>query len=119
MQKEKDKVLTSPTLDEEIDISRESDEEKDYADKVREMISSRRVNSQEIIEDMQVLYRRLIIPLCCMISMPILKHALPMDIRKLEVYFVHGYRLRAQMFYMLMTNIEGKKTEVTEVVQAG
>ena len=58
------------------------------------------------------------IPLCRMLAMPMVRPTLPSDLAKLEQEFVHGYREGASVFYVTITNEEGKTHEVTEADKA-
>ena len=58
------------------------------------------------------------IPLCRMMAMPMVRPTLPSDLAKLEQEFVHGYREGASVFYVTITNEEGKTHEVTEADKA-
>ena len=58
------------------------------------------------------------IPLCRMLAMPMVRPTLPNDLAKLEQEFVHGYREGASVFYVTITNEEGKTHEVTEADNA-
>jgi hypothetical protein len=49
-----------------------------------------------------------------MVAMPVVRPTLQSDLAKLEQEFVHGYREGASVFYVTVTNEEGKKQEVTE-----
>ena len=52
------------------------------------------------------------IPLCRMLSMPMVRPTLSSDLAKLEQEFVHGYREGASVFYVTTTNEDGKTQEV-------
>jgi len=56
---------------------------------------------------------RFSIPLCRMVPMPMVRPTLESDLAKLEQEFVHGYREGAAVFYVSMTNEDGKSQEVT------
>ena len=58
------------------------------------------------------------IPLCRMLAMPIVRPTLSSDLAKLEQEFVHGYREGASVFYVTITDEEGKTQEVTEAYKA-
>ena len=58
------------------------------------------------------------IPLCRMLAMPMVRPTLPSDLAKLEQEFVHGYREGASVFYVTITNEEGKTHEVTDADKA-
>ena len=53
------------------------------------------------------------IPLCRMLAMPMVRPTLPSDLAKLEQEFVHGYREGASVFYVTLTDEQGKTHEVT------
>ena len=54
------------------------------------------------------------IPLCRMVSMPMVRPTLACDLIKLEEEFVHGYRDGAAVFYVSVTNEQGEVQEVTQ-----
>ena len=54
------------------------------------------------------------IPLCRMLAMPMVRPTLSSDLAKLEQEFVHGYREGASVFYVTITDEEGRTHEVTE-----
>jgi hypothetical protein len=54
------------------------------------------------------------IPLCRMLAMPMVRPTLSSDLAKLEQEFVHGYREGTSVFYVTITDEEGKTHEVTE-----
>jgi len=54
------------------------------------------------------------IPLCRMLAMPIVRPTLASDLAKLEQEFVHGYREGASVFYVTITDEEGKSHHVNE-----
>lgn len=56
---------------------------------------------------------RFFIPLCRMVAMPMVRPTLQSDLAKLEHEFVHGYREGAAVFYVSLTNEDGKTQEVT------
>jgi hypothetical protein len=58
------------------------------------------------------------IPLCRMLSMPMVRPTLSSDLAKLEQEFVHGYREGASVFYVTTTNEDGKTQEVLEADKA-
>ena len=58
------------------------------------------------------------IPLCRMLAMPMVRPTLTSDLAKLEQEFVHGYREGASVFYVSVTNEEGKTQEVLEADKA-
>jgi hypothetical protein len=53
-----------------------------------------------------------------MLAMPMVRPTLTSDLAKLEQEFVHGYREGASVFYVTVTNEEGKSHEVTEADKA-
>jgi hypothetical protein len=57
---------------------------------------------------------RLHIPLCRMVSMPMVRPALQCDLTKLENDFVNGYRDGASVFYVSLTNEEGNQEMVSD-----
>jgi hypothetical protein len=61
---------------------------------------------------------RFSIPLCRMLAMPMVRPTLSSDLAKLEQEFVHGYREGASVFYVSVTNEDGKTQEVLEADKA-
>lgn len=59
-------------------------------------------------------HSRLRIPLCRLVSMPMVRPTLSCDITKLENEFVHGYREGAAVFYVSNTNEAGEKSTFTD-----
>lgn len=49
-----------------------------------------------------------------MLAMPMVRPTLSTDLAKLEQEFVHGYREGSSVFYVSLTDEEGKTQEVTE-----
>ena len=60
------------------------------------MSRTRRISPKEVF--------RFDIPLCCMVYMPLVYLILAYDIKKLEAEFTHGYRPRALVFYVSISN---------------
>jgi hypothetical protein len=58
------------------------------------------------------------IPLCRLLAMPMVRPTLPADLSKLEQEFVHGYREGASVFYVTITDEEGRTHEVNEADKA-
>jgi hypothetical protein len=58
------------------------------------------------------------IPLCRLLAMPMVRPTLPADLTKLEQEFVHGYREGASVFYVTITDEEGRTREVNEADKA-
>ena len=58
------------------------------------------------------------IPLCRMVAMPVVRPTLQSNLSKLEQEFVHGYREGAAVFYVSITNEDGKTQEVTDADKA-
>jgi len=48
-----------------------------------------------------------------MVAMPMVRPTLQTDLAKLEQEFVHGYREGAAVFYVSLTNEDGKTQEIT------
>ena len=59
------------------------------------------------------------IPLCRMIGMQVVQPALSIDIKKLKADFIHGYRVGAAVFYVLITNFQGLERLVTDSDREG
>jgi hypothetical protein len=58
------------------------------------------------------------IPLCRMLAMPMVRPTLSSDLSKLEQEFVHGYRDGASVFYVSLTDEDGRTHEVSEADKA-
>jgi hypothetical protein len=88
----------------------DSDEDNDgdnktYQEKVWELTNKRKVNSTSTISSIRVgPNTRLYVPLCRMVSMPIMRPALKGDITKLEADFFNGYRDGDCVFYISATD---------------
>ena len=53
-----------------------------------------------------------------MLAMPMVRPTLSTELSKLEQEFVHGYREGSSVFYVTLTNEEGKTQEVTKADKA-
>jgi hypothetical protein len=89
-------IMTSPqmfiigkNIYETLDVFENNDgDNKIYQEKVWELTNKRKVNSTSTISSIRAGPKvRLRVPLCCMVLMPIMRHALKGDITKLEVDF--------------------------------
>jgi hypothetical protein len=91
------------------------DEEDELsADQIR---ASRKVNSIATIEVLHLKpssLSRMPVPLCRLVSMPIIRPTLSSNLALLEDDFVHDYREGAAMFYLSMTNEGGLVEKVTD-----
>ena len=86
-----------------------------------DMRSHQKLNSVATISRLRVQplsSSRFQIPLCKMLAMPMVRPTLPSDLAKLEQEFVHGYREGASVFYVTITDEEGKTHEVTEALKS-
>ena len=75
-----------------------------------------RVNSVKILQRAQALrgkHFQIDIPLCRMISLQVVRMALAFDIEKMKVDFVHGYRPKATVFYVLTIDFSGIERAIT------
>ena len=75
------------------------------------------MDSIQVIESMQISLKdasRFDIPLCRMLYMPLVRPILAIDIKKLEVEFIHGYRPSALIFYVFIYNEKGEERSVTD-----
>lgn len=61
---------------------------------------------------------RFIIPLCRMISLPLVRPVLQTDVVRLQAEFVHGYSEGARVFYVSITNDKGLTQKVTEEISS-
>ena len=102
----------------------DSDEDDDgdnktYQERVWEFTDKRKVNSTSIISSIRVRPKsRLRIPLCRMVLMPIVRHALNGDISKLEAEFFNGYRDGDRVFVISSTDSKGNFQFVDDEVRA-
>lgn len=89
------------------------DENQDDEDVLR---GRQKLNSVATISSLRIKpvgKSRFSIPLCRMVSMPMVRPTLQSDLEKLEQEFVHGYREGAAVFYVSTTNEDGCTQEVT------
>lgn len=103
--------------DDEIEDLGECEEEDDE-DVIR---GRQKLNSVATISSLRMMptaSSRFSIPLCRMIAMPMVRPTLQSDLMKLEQEFVHGYREGAAVFYVSLTNEDGKTQEVTDDMMA-
>ena len=87
-----------------------------YENAVRDVLVAEKINTVDILEALKILPKeksRLNIPLCRMISRPIVRPALQTDVNKLEVDFVHGYRNWEKVFHVSITDEDGNCAFVT------
>lgn len=87
-----------------------------YENAVRDVLIAEKINTVDILESLKILPKeksRLNIPLCHMISRPIVRPALQADVTKLEADFVHGYRDWEKVFHVSITDEDGNHAFVT------
>ena len=75
------------------------------------------MNSVQILQKAQAFdgdLSQIEIPLCQMISFQVVRPALAVDIEKMKVDFIHGYRPGAAVFYMSTIDFTGKERVVTD-----
>jgi len=53
------------------------------------------------------------IPLCRMVVIPLIRPALQCDLTRLENKFVNGYKDGSTVFYMSITNEQGKEEQLS------
>lgn len=90
-----------------------------YENAVRDVLIAQKINTVDILESLKILPKeksRLNIPLCRMISRPIVRPALQTDVNKLEADFVHGYRDWEKVFHVSITDEDGNSAYVTPEV---
>ena len=100
--------------DEDEDMLEERDTYEGDEDDIR---SRQKLNSVATISRLRVQplsSSRFNIPLCRMLAMPMVRPTLSSDLGKLEQEFVHGYRDGASVFYVSLTDEEGRTYEVCE-----
>lgn len=89
----------------------EEDEEKELMeDKLRRLQKFDSVATIAKLRMKPERHSRLQIPLCRLVSMPMVRPTLSSDITKLENEFVHGYREGAAVFYVSVTNEAREKS---------
>ena len=111
-------VISEDGHDEDEDMIEDRETYEGDEDDIR---SRQKLNSVATISRLRVQplsSSRFNIPLCRMLAMPMVRPTLTSDLAKLEQEFVHGYREGASVFYVTVTNEEGKTQEVTEVDKA-
>jgi len=93
-----------------------------YENAVRDVLIGEKINTVDILESLKIVPKeksRLNIPLCRMVSRPIVRPALQTDVNKLEADFVHGYRNWEKVFHVSITDEDGNYAYVTpEVTQS-
>ena len=118
-----------PAMDVSLDISedvQDEDEEmlgdRDPFEGDEDDIRSRqKLNSVATISSLRfqpLSSSRFNIPLCRMLAMPMVRPTLSSDLGKLEQEFVHGYRDGASVFYVSLTDEEGRTHQVSEADKA-
>ena len=75
-----------------------------------------RVNSVEILKRSKMIQRKSMIdiPLCRMVSLQVVRPVLQINIDKMKVDFIHGYRPGAAVFNVSTTNFVGQERMVFE-----
>ena len=119
----------TPAMDVSLDNSEEGqDEDEDilgdrdpYIGDEDDIRSRQKLNSVATISRLRfqpLSASRFNIPLCRMLAMPMVRPTLSSDLGKLEQEFVHGYRDGASVFYVSVTDEEGRTHEVSASVKA-
>ena len=104
--------------DEDEDMHGDRDQYEGDEDDIR---SRQKLNSVGTISRLRfqpLSSSRFNIPLCKMLAMPMVRPTLSSDLGKLEQEFVHGYRDGASVFYVSLTDEEGRTHEVSEADKA-
>ena len=104
--------------DEDEDLIEDRDTYEGDEDDIR---SRHKLNSVATISRLRVQplsSSRFNIPLCRMLAMPMVRPTLSSDLSKLEQEFVHGYRDGASVFYVSLTDEDGRTHEVSEADKA-
>lgn len=81
-----------------------------YENAVRDVLGAKKINTVDILESLKFLPKdksRLNIPLCRMISRPIVRRALQTDVNKLKIDFVHSYRNWEKKIHFSITDEDG------------
>ena len=126
---QRDDMNDVPAMDVSLDISddvQDEDEEmlgdRDPFEGDEDDIRSRqKLNSVATISSLRfqpLSSSRFNIPLCRMLAMPMVRPTLSSDLGKLEQEFVHGYRDGASVFYVSLTDEEGRTHQVSEADKA-
>jgi hypothetical protein len=114
-----------PAMDVSLDISDEGQDEDEnmivdkdpYEGDEDDIRSRKKLNFVATISRLRVQplsSSRFNIPLCRMLAMPMIRPTLSNDLGKLEQEFVHGYGDGASVFYVSLTDEEGRTHEVSE-----
>ena len=80
------------------------------------ILSDHSFDSNSVIENLQfqpASKSRFSIPLCRLLSMPVIRPILMSDVLKLEQGFIHGYRSGSAVFYVSVVNNLMKTEDVT------
>ena len=78
--------------------------------------STQKQNSTSVINNLKMQPSskfRIHIPLCRLVSMPLVRPTMRSDVKRLEAEFVHGYRDGDRVFYVSLTNDTGDYKVVT------
>jgi hypothetical protein len=111
-------VISEDGHDEDEDMIEDRDTYEGDEDDIR---SRQKLNSVATISRLRVQplsSSRFNIPLCRMLAMPMVRPTLSSDLSKLEYEFVHGYRNGASVFYVSLTDEDGRTHEVSEADKA-
>jgi len=104
-------------MEEEEDVAGEEMEEEDKDLNEDALRAYHKVDSVKTIASLRMKPEhlfRLQIPLCRMVSMPMVRSTLGCDLQKLEQEFTTGYREGAAVFYVTTTNEAGESSTFTE-----
>lgn len=93
-----------------------------YVEAEDNLRSTQKLNSTLIINNLKMQPSskfRLHIPLCRLISMPLVRPTMRSDVKRLEAEFVHGYRDGDRVFYVSLTSDIGDNKVVTPEDEEG
>jgi hypothetical protein len=117
-------VVTIADTDMEDDGGEDQDEsqndDEQFGDDEDEIRSRQKPDSVVTISSLRfqpISVSRFSIPLCRLVAMPLVRPTLQSDLDKLEQEFVHGYRDKAAVFYVTLTDEHGSTQEVTSAVK--
>jgi len=109
-----DPVTPTPTVDDEGDeMEYHGQTYEDVEDNLR---STQKQNSTLVINNLRMQPAtkfRLHIPLCRLLSMPLVRPTMLSDVKRLEAEFVHGYRDGDRVFYVSLANETGDEKLVS------
>jgi hypothetical protein len=99
-----------------VDLSDDEENEAQLKLNKNELRELKKLNSIKCIELMRISPKeasRFDIPLCRMVSMPLVRPTLGSNIKRLEAEFSHGYHLGTNVFYVSICDENGEERTVT------